>query len=828
MKRFTTHLVETQLNEENCSCCDNKIDADGKCGCGPDCEHCGGQHDVDEGSCGTVNASKKTVKEDYTAGSEKSQFGGHRAQLKNKEGKTSYLGAKAYKKPEHAAGEAQAYHDHYFKGRGGNERAADKAVSDYRNKNKKHMNESQDLTEGKMKDFHDMVNKGMSAAEIAKKIKMPVKDVADFMKGMKEDMKPNSDIDSHPAVKDARKQHKDGVWDGNVDRNGNAIVHIKGKPHTVTNTNTAESVGIDVEAYINEGGLWANIHAKRKRIKNGSEEKMKKPGSKGAPTDQDFKDASESVDLEEISKKTLTSYISKADKKAAKAGNSYSNAANRRHDFADDTPAMAKNAKIAQKRTDGADLARKKLNATYESVEEGLEQDGPKTKLGKSFGFGGSKAVDKYRKTKAQQRSDMNKKNDPGAAKKHLALSVVDREKADKKAKSKGTSMNKQWRMKMGYESVDEAASTDPKMGKAVQGLNDLGYKLKGRDGKDVKRIEALFRSGNKKVLQGAMRALDTDIRDQIMDILQPLGFVKNGVVESTMDEAKKVSDMTPEEKAANDKKRKEYNEYQKSKRNESLDEKIITYTSGHKPDPKYLWRLMIDGEVEGDFQSLAQVKSIVKNRQKIKGIPRKFEITRHPRKKLAGPKGKLPESTIDEARSSASDQAAKAGAYNGGKSGDSKGDGKSDLAHRLTGDALQKHRDKRSAEYEADLVKKRAANAARLKSYDESEVNDLTALYINENDISLDQLENMTEEELNELIGKAIGGAFKLGAKAVVGSARLASKGAKRMSTSGRADAANNKAAALEKKKKDRESLTKAKDRVRAAKDALRAKKKL
>ena len=802
MKRFTTHLVETQLNEENCSCCDNKIDADGKCGCGPDCEHCGGQHDVDEGSCGTVNASKKTVKEDYTAGSEKSQFGGHRAHLKNKEGKTSYLGAKAYKKPEHAAGEAQAYHDHYFKGRGGNERAADKAVSDYRNKNKKHMNESQDLTEGKMKDFHDMVNKGMSAAEIAKKIKMPVKDVADFMKGMKEDMKPNSDIDSHPAVKDARKQHKDGVWDGNVDRNGNAIVHIKGKPHTVTNTNTAESVGIDAEAYINEGGLWANIHAKRKRIKNGSKEKMKKPGSEGAPTDQDFKDASESVDLEEISKKTLTSYISKADKKAAKAGNSYSNAANRRHDFADDTPAMAKNAKIAQKRTDGADLARKKLNATYESVEEGLEQDGPKTKLGKSFGFGGSKAVDKYRKTKAQQRSDMNKKNDPGAAKKHLALSVVDREKADKKAKSKGTSMNKQWRIKMGYESVDEAASVDPKVAKAVQGLNDLGYKMKGRDQKDIRRIEKLYRSGNKKVFQGAIRALDTDLRDQVKDIFDALGMVKKGVIESvdltenrnkdlkdletlsiayvdqqrkgkdlkvltkqisqmkkklgviesTMDEAKKVSDMTPEEKAANDKKRKEYNEYQKSKRDESL----------------------------------------------------------------------------DEARSSASDQAAKAGAYNGGKSGDSKGDGKSDLAHRLTGDALQKHRDKRSAEYEADLVKKRAANAARLKSYDESEVNDLTALYINENDISLDQLENMTEEELNELIGKAIGGAFKLGAKAVVGSARLASKGAKRMSTSGRADAANNKAAALEKKKKDRESLTKAKDRVRAAKDALRAKKKL
>lgn len=38
-------------------------------------------------------------------------------------------------------------------------------------------------------------------------------------------------------------------------------------------------------------GLWANIHAKRERIKHGSGEKMRKPGSKGAPSAQDFKDA---------------------------------------------------------------------------------------------------------------------------------------------------------------------------------------------------------------------------------------------------------------------------------------------------------------------------------------------------------------------------------------------------------------------------------------------------------------------------------------------------------------------------------------------------------
>jgi len=38
-------------------------------------------------------------------------------------------------------------------------------------------------------------------------------------------------------------------------------------------------------------GLYANIHAKRKRIKAGSNEKMKKPGSKGAPTSKAFKNS---------------------------------------------------------------------------------------------------------------------------------------------------------------------------------------------------------------------------------------------------------------------------------------------------------------------------------------------------------------------------------------------------------------------------------------------------------------------------------------------------------------------------------------------------------
>ncbi len=40
--------------------------------------------------------------------------------------------------------------------------------------------------------------------------------------------------------------------------------------------------------------LWANIHKKRQRIKQGSGEKMRKKGEKGAPTAAQMKRAKES------------------------------------------------------------------------------------------------------------------------------------------------------------------------------------------------------------------------------------------------------------------------------------------------------------------------------------------------------------------------------------------------------------------------------------------------------------------------------------------------------------------------------------------------------
>lgn len=103
---------------------------------------------------------------------------------------------------------------------------------------------------------------------------------------------------------------------------------------------------------------------------------------------------------------------------------------------------------------------------------------------------------------------------------------------------------------------------------------------------------------------------------------------------------------------------------------------------------------------------------------------------------------------------------------------------------------------------------------------------NYISDMYIIEYAESQDiDINDLTEEELNELIGKAIGTAYKLGAKAVVGSARLAKKGANRMSASGRAGAAEKKADAMEKRNKDRERIKAARDRLRDAKNAARDK---
>ena len=53
------------------------------------------------------------------------------------------------------------------------------------------------------------------------------------------------------------------------------------------------SIGVLIMA--TKPGLYANIHAKRERIATGSGEKMRKPGTAGAPTEKSFKESAKTA-----------------------------------------------------------------------------------------------------------------------------------------------------------------------------------------------------------------------------------------------------------------------------------------------------------------------------------------------------------------------------------------------------------------------------------------------------------------------------------------------------------------------------------------------------
>jgi hypothetical protein len=50
-----------------------------------------------------------------------------------------------------------------------------------------------------------------------------------------------------------------------------------------------------VELQMSKPGLYSNINAKKKRIAAGSGEHMRKPGAKGAPTAQTFKQSAKTA-----------------------------------------------------------------------------------------------------------------------------------------------------------------------------------------------------------------------------------------------------------------------------------------------------------------------------------------------------------------------------------------------------------------------------------------------------------------------------------------------------------------------------------------------------
>ena len=71
-----------------------------------------------------------------------------------------------------------------------------------------------------------------------------------------------------------------------------AAAHTKGGFGSVPQKVGKEFVAADK---MKSGGLYANIHAKQERIAAGSGERMRKPGSAGAPTATAFKESAKTV-----------------------------------------------------------------------------------------------------------------------------------------------------------------------------------------------------------------------------------------------------------------------------------------------------------------------------------------------------------------------------------------------------------------------------------------------------------------------------------------------------------------------------------------------------
>jgi hypothetical protein len=116
-----------------------------------------------------------------------------------------------------------------------------------------------------------------------------------------------------PALKKKNEETNENFMDGKgPGKPGDAARHgLKGKSATelksIRSSDTASprkkqlahfmlNMTKNESTLVDEAGLWDNIHAKRKRIKAGSGERMRKPGSEGAPTKQNFRDASESIE----------------------------------------------------------------------------------------------------------------------------------------------------------------------------------------------------------------------------------------------------------------------------------------------------------------------------------------------------------------------------------------------------------------------------------------------------------------------------------------------------------------------------------------------------
>ena len=102
------------------------------------------------------------------------------------------------------------------------------------------------------------------------------------LKGVVEELR--GAVKAHGKQADTIEKHIDDMGDSPIKK----MLTEKQSKHIDTNEDGKIT---EADFPLKKRGLWDNIHAKRKRIKGGSGETMRKPGDKGAPSAQDLKDS---------------------------------------------------------------------------------------------------------------------------------------------------------------------------------------------------------------------------------------------------------------------------------------------------------------------------------------------------------------------------------------------------------------------------------------------------------------------------------------------------------------------------------------------------------
>lgn len=247
--------------------------------------------------------------------------------------------------------------------------------------------------------------------------------------------------------------------------------------------------------------MMEGCSSSKKTMKEGEAKKLDPVGKEDSDIDNDG-----DSDKSDSYLKNKRDTIKKAKDTAHEKGESK---ADEMSEMVDPKAGVRKNLRKAGRSEDEVRKAvKQQFGEETEQVDEALETDGPKRQpIRMTIAKG--KAADDYLTKKAQDRRDMNAKNDPGADKKGLALSVTDRKKAADKAIKKGVRFSP-------YDTISGKKPNkmqliqkglDPKMareGMEIDNMNELleyaimesgdptGLKIYHKDGKTGKEGHAI------------------------------------------------------------------------------------------------------------------------------------------------------------------------------------------------------------------------------------------------------------------------------------------------------------------------------------------------